>query len=169
MDCANPHRRGLGEAQGLRNSAKVQGMHIEDVLQLVRVVGQDIGAVSIASAAVKVVILCHQLLELALHIGDLVGWKLVLVQRDLGLLHQPQLLVTEVQPTTASHSRRCLTFIHRLITGSSRCTSWIPVTERTIHIAQDDITPLPPIHAGSPLCELNCRDTLSPCDFHSSL
>lgn len=62
-------------------------MDIEDGLELVGVVGEQVGAVCVARAGVQVEVLLHQLLQLALHVGQLALGELVLVQRHLGFLH----------------------------------------------------------------------------------
>lgn len=81
------HPRRLRKAKGLGDREQVEGVHIEDLLQLVGVVGKEVGAVGVARAGVQVEILLHQLLKLALHVGQLALWELVLVQWHLGFLH----------------------------------------------------------------------------------
>ena len=61
-------------------------MHVVHVLERVRVVREYVRAVGVSRALVQVVVLLHQLLQLALHVGDFLVRELVLVQRHLGAL-----------------------------------------------------------------------------------
>lgn len=57
-------------------------MHIEDVLELVRIVRKDVASVCILGALVQVVVLLHKLLQLTLHVGDLALGEVKLIERN---------------------------------------------------------------------------------------
>jgi len=80
------HPGGSCEAKGLGDGLEVQHVHVEDVLELVGVVGQDVAPVRVLGALVQVVVLLHQLLKLALHVGYLAAGEVVLVQGHPSLL-----------------------------------------------------------------------------------
>lgn len=76
------HPRRPREAKGLGNGTQIQCVHIEDVLELVRIVGKDVASVCILGALVQVVVLLHELLQLALHVGDLALGEVKLIEWD---------------------------------------------------------------------------------------
>ena len=80
------HPRWAREAEGFGDRTEVHSVDIEDVLQLMGVVCEDVAPVGILCALVQVVILLHQLLQLALHICNFALGEVVLVQWDSRLL-----------------------------------------------------------------------------------
>lgn len=56
-------------------------MDVENVFELVGVVCQNIAAVSVLGTLIEVVVLFHNLLQLALDVGNLGAGKFVLIQR----------------------------------------------------------------------------------------
>mmetsp|Transcript_24334 Transcript_24334/g.55494 ORF Transcript_24334/g.55494 Transcript_24334/m.55494 type:complete len:394 (+) Transcript_24334:148-1329(+) len=75
-------RRGV-EPEGLRHRRQIQLVHVEDVPMRMARVGQKVAPIRVAGGLVQVIILVHQPLELALHVGHLAGRKLVLVEAHL--------------------------------------------------------------------------------------
>lgn len=73
------------KTKGACNCCHIQAVHVEDLLELVAVVGKDVGSVCILGTLVQVIVLLNKALQLALHVGNLAGRELILVQGDLGL------------------------------------------------------------------------------------
>lgn len=82
-------------------------MHVEDLLELVAVVGKDVGSVRILGALMQVVVLLHKALQLTLHVGNLASRELVLIEgylrvgvwcasRDLGKTIETLLCVCQL-------------------------------------------------------------------------
>ena len=70
-------------------------MDIEDVFELVGVVGQNVATIGFLCALVEVVVLLDKPFQLALDIGDLVAGKLIFVERD------PSSLQSKVEEITS--------------------------------------------------------------------
>ena len=79
-----------GESKGLGHPLQIQPVHVKDVLVRVTGIRVQVAAVSIACTLVQVKVLLDQAFQLRLHVGNLVGGELVLVQRDLGMLQITQ-------------------------------------------------------------------------------
>ena len=71
-------RRWSLEAERLRNEFKIQCVNVEDGLQMMRIVGSNVGFVSLPPRHVQKVVFIDQFLELILHISHFIPGKLKL-------------------------------------------------------------------------------------------
>mmetsp|Transcript_59862 Transcript_59862/g.120159 ORF Transcript_59862/g.120159 Transcript_59862/m.120159 type:complete len:337 (+) Transcript_59862:174-1184(+) len=84
------HSRGGGEAERRGDPGKVELVHVEDGFERVRRVRHQVRPKRLAPRLVQVVVLLDEAQQLSLHVGDLGGVKLVLVEAHLRFPQVPQ-------------------------------------------------------------------------------